>query len=289
MTEHLQEISSFPAIQRLIEENKKFNTELLRTFQRIQASHVEVLQRISEISAWHVKAIQRISEISASYVKAIQRIRGPDVEALMRHIRFVSSVEETGWLPYHTVPIDYVDESKGNTSEFETHLSNFYQENWRFIRQDIESRLGRYHISEETKSTFREALSAHEDGYYRCVCRVLFPDIEREFRIRFFENQTRSIKPEKMLEKLTNLGSLEHFMPRHAYGLILFRRLINHLYEQIKDNNKADFEHDFLPNRHASAHGLISYSTHKHSMNMIIMADYIFQILTSTTDLPSPQ
>ena len=26
-------------------------------------------------------------------------------------------------------------------------------------------------------------------------------------------------------------------------------------------------------------HGLVSYSTHKHSMNMLILTDYIFQIL----------
>ena len=44
-----------------------------------------------------------------------------------------------------------------------------------------------------------------------------------------------------------------------------------------------------VPNRHASIHGLVSYSTFKHSMNMIIMADYIFQILTSATKLTSSQ
>ena len=72
------------------------------------------------------------------------------------------------------------------------------------IRQDIESRLSQYHISEETKETFREALSAHEIGHFRCVCCVLFPTIEREFRRHFFEDSARSINSKKMLKKLTN-------------------------------------------------------------------------------------
>ena len=156
------------------------------------------------------------------------------------------------------------------------------------IRQDIESRLGQYQISEEAKATFREALSAHSNRHYRCVCRVLFPEIDRQFRIHFFEDEAGSISSTKMLERLTNRGSLENFMPREAYGWILFDRLVHHLYEPVDDGNRTEFQQDFVPNRHAALHGLVPYSTHKHSMNMIIMADYIFQILTSTTTSPSP-
>ena len=35
-----------------------------------------------------------------------------------------------------------------------------------------------YNITSEAKATFREALDAHEAGLYRCVCRVLFPEIQ---------------------------------------------------------------------------------------------------------------
>ena len=213
----------------------------------------------------------------------------PYIESFFRYNRFIDSVRATGWLPYHTVSIVQVEECEADTSLLESHLSSFYTEHWEVIRKDIESRLGQYHISEEAKETFREALSAHSLGHYRCVCRVLFPEIEREFRIHFFEDAARSISSRDMLTKLTDRRKLETFMPREAYGLILFGRLVHHLYEPVHIKNRTQFEQDYVPNRHASIHGIIRYSTHKHSMNMIIMADYIFQILTSTADLPSSQ
>ena len=149
--------------------------------------------------------------------------------------------------------------------------------------------MDRYQITAETKATLREALSAHGTGHYRCVCRVLFPEIDREFRIHFFEDAAGSISSKKMLEKLTDRGALENFLPREAYGWILFDRLVHHLYEPVDDNNRTHYEQNYVPNRHASTHGLVSYSTLKHSMNMIIMADYVFQVLTSTAKLTSPQ
>ena len=116
------------------------------------------------------------------------------------------------------------------------------------IRQDIEMRLDRYQITVETKATLREALSAHGTGHYRCVCRVLFPEIDREFRIHFFKDAAGSISSKKMLKKLTDRGTLEKFLPREAYGWILFDRLVHHLYERVDDNNRTHYEEDYVPN-----------------------------------------
>ena len=63
-------------------------------------------------------------------------------------------------------------------------------------------------------------------------------------------------------------------------GLELFGVLINHLYEQVNDINRQQFINLPIPNRHAAIHGLIVYSSMKNSFNTIIMADYIFQIVT---------
>ncbi len=232
-----------------------------------------------------IQTMARISQAIAPYVKAI----APRIKGFVRYHKFIDSVSTTGWLPYHTLSIDYVEQCAEDAALLENHISSFYKITWNNIRQDIESRLSKYHISEETKETFREALSAHEIGYYRCVCSVLFPAIEREFRIRFFEDSAGSIPSKKMLEKLTNQGELENFLPREAYGLILFSRLVDHIYEQIDDDNRQKYQQNYVPNRHASIHGLLPYSTYKHSINMIIMADYIFQILTTTVELSSPQ
>lgn len=248
----------------------------------LSESAVPVVQKLSEASQQRevtlrpfVQELTRVSQAVAPYV-----------ESFAKYSKFIDSVGATGWLPYHTVPISYVEECGGNISLLEQRLSNFYETNWKGIRQDIESRLEAYHIDEEARETFRETLSAHEAGFYRCVCRVLFPEIERMIRRlpRPSKNQaetTPSKRKKRIHDKLTNCGSLKDFMPREAYGWILFGRLVHHLYEEVDKKNKKKFQQDFVPNRHAAAHGLVSYSTHKHSMNMIIMADYIFQVLPS--------
>ena len=256
----------------------------------------EVLQQLGEALCPLVQGLVDIYETVAPYVEQFAQVLddvsqaiAPYVKQFARYKNFVNSVTATGWLPYHTVSIDYVEKCGDNISLLEHRLSIFYTTNWDSIRQDIESRLAAYHISEEAKSTFREALSAHGMGYHRCVCRVLFPEIDREFRIHFFEDKAGSISSEKMLDKLTNNSPLENFLPREAYGWILFDQLVNHLYKPVNDGNRMKFQQDFVPNRHASTHGLVPYSSHKHSMNMIIMADYIFQILTliANCSLPS--
>ena len=205
-----------------------------------------------------------------------------------KYFTFVDSVKRTGWLPHHSVSMDLVDECGNDSALLDLRLAKFYETNWTHLRQDIKSRLEQYHISEESRSVFREAIVSHEIGHFRSVCRVLFPEIEREFRIRFFQDRAGQIPSKKMLEELERRLRLETVLPREAYGWILFERLTRHLYEQVDDDNRKDYEKDHVPNRHAALHGLVSYSTFKHSMNMIIMADYIFQVLTSVAhrDLP---
>ena len=243
------------------------------------------LNRMLEPLQPFIQSMARVSQAITPFLEAV----APYIQPFVRYSKFIDSVRPTGWLPYHTVSIDYVEECGDDVDLLEARLTDFYETNWENIRQDIEKRLDHYHIAAETKATFREALSAHAMGHYRCVCRVLFPEIDREFRIQFFDDAAGSISAKTMLEKLTNRGELKTFLPREAYGWILFDRLVHHLYEPVDDGNRVQYEGDYVPNRHASTHGLVPYSTFKHSMNMIIMADYIFQILTSTARLTSPQ
>ena len=279
LVDHLDE-SAVPVVQKLSEASQQLEVTL-RPF-------VQELARMSQSAAPYIESlavtlrpfVQEITRISQAIAPHIESIRSY-AKSFERYSRFVDSVGATGWLPYHTVPISYVEECGGNTPLLEQRLSSFYETNWNEIRQDIESRLEAYHVDEEARETFREALSAHEAGFYRCVCRVLFPEIERMIRILFFEDKAGTIPSKEMLNSLTHRGSLKDFMPREAYGWILFGRLVAHLYAPVTEKNRKKFQKDFVPNRHASIHGRASYSTHKHSMNMIIMADYIFQVLPS--------
>ena len=194
----------------------------------------------------------------------------PHLLAFREWNRTVDALNEVGWLPYHSAPFHYVEECGEDLLLLERRFSDYYRTGWSAIRDDMKSRLEDYHIDDEARETFREALSAHEAGLYRCACRVLFPEIERVIglgRIR-----------EKQLKKLTEAGDLADFAFRERYGIVLFDRLVDHAYEQVK-KNRGKFERDPVPNRHAAMHGLVPYKTHKHSMNMLILTDYVFQIL----------
>ena len=182
--------------------------------------------------------------------------------------RGVDALNEVGWLPYHTAPFRHVDECGDDLDLLDRRFSEYYRTRWSEIRDDMESRLEDYHIDDEARETFREALSAHEAGLYRCVCRVLFPEIERTIGAGF--------RSKRLLEKLTGTGDLADYAFRELFGYVLFGRLVKHVYES---GSRESLERDPVPNRHAAMHGLVSYSTHKHSMNMLILTDYIFQIL----------
>ena len=256
----------------------------------------EIVKRLNESVAPVVQnlpaALQQLEAVLRPFVQSLTRLSQAivtHIAPIAKYLNFIDSVDATGWLPYHTVSIAYVEKCGKDMPLLERRLSAFYKENWSDIRQDIESRIVGYHISEDAKATFREALSAHELGHYRCVCRVLFPEIEQGFRVHFFDDKAGQIRKDELLDRLNRNTSLKNFMPREAYGWILFARLAGHLYEKVDDENRTRFQQDFVPNRHAALHGLVVYSTHKHSMNMIIMADYIFQVLTSLTDPPSPE
>ena len=188
----------------------------------------------------------------------------------------VDALNEVGWLPYHSAPFHYISECGDDLDLLDTGFSEYYRTHWSEIRDDMESRLEGYHIDDEARGTFREALAAHEAGLHRCVCRVLFPEIERMVGA--------GLRSKRLLEKLTGTGDLADYAFRERFGYVLFGRLVKHVYES---GRREKFERDPVPNRQAAIHGLVSYSTHKHSMNMLILTDYIFQILPQDDDPPA--
>ena len=95
----------------------------------------------------------------------------------------------------------------------------------------MESRLGDYHIDEEARAAFREAFAAHDAGLYRCVCRLLFPEIERMIG-------AGDVGSKKMLEELTGAGDLADFAFKEPFDYVLFRRLVHHAYAGVKTEDE---------------------------------------------------
>ena len=196
---------------------------------------------------------------------------------LLKNEKNKESCLKTGWLPYYAIPLHYFEECQDNYQMLDVCISGYFKENWNQIRQDIERRISNSNIEKETKDTLNEMFIAHECGLYRSVIRVIFPEIERIIRARIFNDQGY-MSSKKMVEKWIDTHELNDLLKKR-YHLALLDKLMNHIYKGVTDSERQNFEVNFCPNRHAAMHGLVIYSTFKHSMNMIIMTDYIFQIL----------
>ena len=148
------------------------------------------------------------------------------------------------------------------------------------MHRDIEASLAEYDIDDEATATFVEALNAHEPGFYRSVCRVLMPEIERVSRVELHGDRLYRITSQPLMRELAGQLPISTVEPGGFLGLNLFRRLSEHLYEHVDDeDSRRRFAEDPVPNRHTAVHGLVVYSSMQNSLNAVFMADFIFQVI----------
>lgn len=224
-------------------------------------------------------------------------------QALSKYDYASAALSKARWVPHYTTPFEYIATWDSNPVVIQSKLLEFYTGQWSQVRLEVESRLTGYDINPESKATLGEALEAHEAGLYRCVSRVLFPEIERLLRIEM--DISGHISSGKMINRLANSrepeltqeASLEDFAPNGLYELALFDRIIqvlrtkghvtdsmffSGLYENVTtDESLERARRDPVPNRHAAMHGLVVYSSPQNSLNMIFVADYVFQVVDS--------
>ncbi len=256
----------------------------LKPFADMQEQIRRIAVPVFDMSGFEA-AIKSIVDSQRSFAKAVESLQlgplGEFAKKLAQIGRDTKALDAAGWLPHYTTPFEYVEQCNGDIDALKTRLSDYYRQNWQGVRKDIEARIAGYDIDGEAKATFAEALSAHEAGLYRCVCRVLLPEIERVARIELHAGKMAGITSQPLLKKLAGELTPAAVEPRGYYGLILFQRLTEHLYEQVNDEAaRKRFAQDAVPNRHAAVHGLVSYSSPQNSLNTIFMADYIFQVIS---------
>ena len=210
----------------------------------------------------------------------LARVLGSYLAPMAKQAELVGILDETGWLPFGHAPYHCMEQHGGDAERVDACMSSYYLEHWPEIRMSLEENLKAYHVDDEARATFGEALSAHEAGLYRCVCRLLFPEIERMLRSRISNLLPPDrIGSKQLIKILIGTEFSEKRSEGRFFGFLFLDRLCRHLYERVDQNNVADVGKDFLPNRHAAVHGFVAYSEHKHSMNMLVMTDYVFQML----------
>lgn len=203
-------------------------------------------------------------------------------------------VENTGWLPHHTMPFDLLSENS-KEDEVGQAVANYYRDSWNEVEQSFVVQLERYDIDDEAKTTFKEALAAHRHGLFRVSPRLLFPEIERVCSEEFFNGKhmvpVTTPKGKKTTLPITRLKEIRKMILKlpagrlraYAYSWQLFAKVESHLYEDVdetQENEVTRYRADPVPNRHAALHGIVSYNTQQTSINAIIMTDFIFHMVS---------
>lgn len=202
----------------------------------------------------------------------------PVVRAIHFHIIF----DKNGWLLHRTAPFNMIDDdvSDANLSEI---LDSYYRNNWKPVAAEFRSKLECLDLDCEAKAVFCEALDAHGAGFYRATPRLLFPEFERLVRVELDEGRLGNRASLKEL-RFDASKYLDLFEIASDIGTALrqFEKLYYHIYQRVETLEDVDrVSIDPVPNRHASLHGLVSYSTHKSSLNALIMAEFMFHVVAA--------
>ena len=221
----------------------------------------------------------RYLEPLTSNLARIAKEMEPLAQTLVLSSRIARVTEVSGWLPYRTVPYGrFHQECGGEVNALSVRVSCYYKCHSQIILQDINSQLMRYAVDEEAKATLREALKAHEHSLYRCVCRVLMPEIERVVREDWLGIEKIGSLSQQCIEKKVDRHYLEDFIMDGPADFVLFGHFIEDLFVWVK--NRRQVQRQSTVNRHAASHGWTAYSSMQYSLNTIICADYIFRMVT---------
>ena len=216
----------------------------------------------------------------STFLQAVAQQLQPMIQGIVFYDQIAKSKEATGWLPYRTVPFaEFLRTCGADAAAFSAKVNEYYETYSSTITEDIASQIESYDVDDEAKETLREALRAHSCGLFRCVCRVLLPEMERVIQADWRGVQGIQTLNQRTLETEINKYALSDFAPNGPHDLVIFGLFANHLFTWVQNRSQVDQE--TLPNRHAATHGWASYSSRQSSLNTIICADYIFRLTTN--------
>lgn len=252
---------------------------------------------IPDLSAW-TKAQSELGNVFSDFVKRFEAFNFKRVfsafDWLIEEGRKAAMVEKSGWLPHHTTPFDLLESEGMEQDQIADLIAEYYAKEWTAVEQAFLAKLADYDVDEEAKETMSEALTAHRQGMFRVAPRLLFPEIERVCSDAFFDGKRTITVPTKngkqsrlRITRLKEVWEMVREMPlgdlaAYEYSWQLFKKVEEHLYDEVGDDEAAreKYRTDPVPNRHGALHGIICYKTQQTSLNTIIMADFIFHLVS---------
>lgn len=252
---------------------------------------------VPDLSAW-TRVQSELGNVLSGFVKQMEAFNFKRVfsafDWLIEEGRKAAMVEKSGWLPHHTTPFDLLESEGMEQDQIADLIAGYYAKEWAAVEQAFLAKLADYDVDEEAKETMSEALAAHRQGMFRVAPRLLFPEIERVCSDAFFDGKRTITVPTKngkqsrlRITRLKEVWEMVREMPlgdlaAYEYSWQLFRKVEDHLYDEVGDDDTAreKYRADPVPNRHGALHGIICYKTQQTSLNTIIMADFIFHLVS---------
>ncbi len=250
-------------------------------FNPVAAQFKELGSQMASVRAHFAEMNETLKRIAAPLASAFAEV----ARTAKQHRR----VEESGWLPHATTPFsDIPDEA--DPPEVAAILAQHYRVNWPVVRRHFEERIEALDIDEDARGAFHEALASHEAGHYRAVTRMLFPEVERLYRVHLMDGT---------LKGLTGLRDLRDIVPKLPIGVFagfensimsLVTKLLDHLYARVETIEELEaIRPDPVPNRHAAIHGIVVYKTLENSINCLIMVEFLFALIAEVGRLKKAQ
>jgi hypothetical protein len=250
-------------------------------FNAAAAQFKELGSQMAAVRASFAEMNETLKNISAPLARAFAEV----ARTAKQHRR----VEEAGWLPHATTPFSDIPDDAG-AHVVAGILAQHYRQEWPSVRAHFEERITSLDIDKDAREAFLEALASHEAGHYRAVTRMLFPEIERVYRVYLMDGT---------LKGLTGLRDLRETVPELPMSVFsgfensimsLVTKLLDHLYARVETVEELDaIRFDPVPNRHAAIHGLLVYKTLENSLNCLIMAEFLFALIAEIGRLKHAQ
>lgn len=263
----------FPAVQQQFVSQSQQLEELQRRLEElVQPARQQWLELSRSVESARLAAISIMPKITPEMVR--------DIEMAAKTEQRQRLLDRIGLLPHASTPFQLFD-STTDPDTLKAHIQSHYDGKWSEIAQSVLDRVRSFDIDEEAKETLEEALHSHRNGFFRSVCRLLLPEIERVARVELQQSAVGIVKPERVIGEPALSLSISDTNPPGYYALGLYKRFTKHLYVKVDSTNLAQFAADPIPNRHAAIHGLIVYNSYWHSLNVIFLTDYVFQLVTA--------
>lgn len=221
------------------------------------------------------QAFNRMKQIDKAHVEDAIASVNKKWTHLIKYWKLAEAIRQSGWLPLYDVTAVRLIFEHGSDN-LDSFFDEYYRSEWTTISKGILSRLDQYTIDDEAKCTLREALIGHEAKLYRLVCTGLFPAIERNLPKWIGGKKNKGGLMDK-IENWANSRTIGDLMSLHVFRDVYMNYILSHSFvSENRDQGKKIDRSIPVPNRNAVAHGFVQYNTHKHSVNMLLLADYIF-------------